>query len=451
MISFTCSCGRHSFTVPDEAIGTSLQCPACKRLVDVPTREELDAMDDDGLLRLAEDNPPPKPDSPSVLREMHRAYGKQKFDEFGNEIDLRNDFETILDSGTTEIPLSSKDALPPGRPHYDPLTGELVRPIDLKPRAPKKARPVAAAPATPSLIGAGATPANEALAKQRRTIAYARRETDEHPIPKLGQLPLKLFEPINLMVMFFILLIFVLTCAIFIPVAGGIFIAVPALFAGYAALLAHYSNSIHDLGPGDAEELPRPLRDLELLADIWWPFVRMQSSLFATYGLAIIWFANTKGAACFVGTGVLLTWSVLMFPALALICCASGHFANIRPDRLAATIYTLGPKYIYIVLLSAVAMFFAFLAPVLLATTFVASLTLPSSIGMGILALFTFGAILLSVYLCHLAAWSLGVTYRLKAQHFPWYFEQHERARTEHKRLAALAKQEAARNRRRFA
>jgi hypothetical protein len=48
-------------------------------------------------------------------------------------------------------------------------------------------------------------------------------------------------------------------------------------------------------------------------------------------------------------------WWIAIFPGLALVFCASGHVGNLRPDRLFGTIWALGPKYIVIVALGALA------------------------------------------------------------------------------------------------
>lgn len=445
MIVFPCPCSKHRFEMPDDEAGGLVQCPSCKRLNDVPTLSDLDALADDGTLKFADDDAPRRgQDDPRRLRELHRVYGSSRTDRDGNEIDLRQSQDDLRRVGATEMPLASgRDAVAPGAPKYDPITGELVRPLDVKPAAPRQVLPLGSGAATPF---AGA----HAASNRKRSIAYATREADKLSVPTLHTLPVRLFEPINLMVMGFVAVAMLLLGLISVPLIGGLFLVAPIVLGGWGLMLAHYCNCVHDLGPGMQDELPRPLRDLEFGADIWHPFTRMAFTLFVCFGPAVLILANTQGGVRFVGAGVAAFCGMLMFPALALIFCASGHAANLRPDRVFGTILTLGPLYLWIVVLGALAVFFGFGSVAILTQFVVTAMTNADFAVGGIWGGATVVSVAAAVYTGHLAAWSLGVLYRREAERFPWYFEEHERTRVEDKRLQALARIEAARARGRF-
>src|SRR4051812_34288589 len=94
MIEFPCRCGRYNFSVPTEMAGDSVQCPECRRLIDVPLMSDLAAMEDDGSLKLGA-----KVETPSeaeVVRKAMRAFTRERFDEHGNEIDMRATFDDVL-------------------------------------------------------------------------------------------------------------------------------------------------------------------------------------------------------------------------------------------------------------------------------------------------------------------------------------------------------------------
>ena len=135
MIRFACLC-KHRFELEDDAAGAMIQCPACGRLNDVPTLSDLPHLSEDGTYNVEVERPR---DNPYRLAELSLIYSKGTVDAEGDEIDLRNqpdDFQTVgADPDDQGIPLKD-DVDVAGRrvaPKYDPETGELIRPIDLKP------------------------------------------------------------------------------------------------------------------------------------------------------------------------------------------------------------------------------------------------------------------------------------------------------------------------------
>src|SRR3954463_193478 len=85
MIRFVCTCG-HRLEVDDEMAGSSIQCPACGLLTDVPTVSDLASFTDEGTYRIDADRP--RAANPDRLADLEIIYSKDKIDEHGNEIDL---------------------------------------------------------------------------------------------------------------------------------------------------------------------------------------------------------------------------------------------------------------------------------------------------------------------------------------------------------------------------
>ena len=150
MIEFPCRCG-HTFYCEDAMAGAAEQCPNCGRLNTVPTLSEAQTLADDGTYLLDEPAKRPQPATDRV-KELSHVFRKQRTDAQGYEIDLRGQPGEM----PTVDPLSSAAAIASGndyhrRPRYDPETGELVRHLDLHPD-PDRDLPKAAIPlARPAL------------------------------------------------------------------------------------------------------------------------------------------------------------------------------------------------------------------------------------------------------------------------------------------------------------
>src|SRR5688572_27378357 len=129
MIAFPCHCG-HKFAVGEDMAGGMIQCPHCGRLNDVPLLSDLGHIAEDGTYNL-ELRPEPE-DQTDALPELTRLYMKSRVDEHGNEIDLRQTMDDIYESGGDEIPLELAGEVRPGAPKYDPITGELIEPMEVK-------------------------------------------------------------------------------------------------------------------------------------------------------------------------------------------------------------------------------------------------------------------------------------------------------------------------------
>jgi hypothetical protein len=439
MISFPCPCKAHTFSVPDSEAGGLIQCPRCGRLNDIPTLDDLRSLNPDGTLKLGDAAKPAK----SALKDLQRTYDKSRTNEAGDEYDLRQSVDDLRKVGAKEKGIAGD--VKPEKPKYDPITGELVRPLDIKPEPNRPAGASGKTGGKGTVIGAvGTSAAADAMDRQRRKEDYDRASSELFPIPSLASLPFRLLEPINLLMMIFTAVALMAFSLFSMPVLAGLIFAIPVPIVVGGVLLAHYANCVEDLGPGEENDIPRFLRDAEFLADIWKPFVRMVFSLGVCFAPPIVFASRGDGFIQFVGTGVLAVLGAMMFPAVALVFCASQHVGNLRPDRLLGTIVVLGWQYVPTMILALLAVVLHVATMVILVAAS-ASLfgTNKSAIGQWWLA----AAITtpLAVYFGHLAAWWLGVTYRRHQGQFPWVFEMHERARAEHKRLKVLAEIEKSR------
>jgi DNA-directed RNA polymerase subunit RPC12/RpoP len=143
MIRFRCTC-KHPFETDDNMAGGLVQCPKCGRLNDIPTLSDLQFIAEDGTYKVGIEAVDAAAEA-RRLSELERAFSRTRVDEYGAEIDLRPTMEDIRNAGSDEIPLELKDEIRPGAPKYDPVTGELIRSMEI--RTPTAAE--AAVPAMP--------------------------------------------------------------------------------------------------------------------------------------------------------------------------------------------------------------------------------------------------------------------------------------------------------------
>ena len=314
MIDFKCRCG-YEFSVPQELSGSSLQCPQCQLLVDVPLLSDLEQINPDGTVKVED---LALKSEPERIRELQRIYRPSRRDADGNELDLRATDEEIQNAGVEEIPIGSRDGLIPAAPRYDPETGELIVPLDVKrdPQGPLPAIPVASA-----------------------TLNYARGLAP--PLPGFLQTISGFLSAGSLAVMFSILLLHLIVIAIWVPIGVGLFFAAIFLFFLYGVIFAHFAIVVEDTGPGEHDELPVPLRGLSFSEDIWHPSVNIYGALILSYGLLLL-------ALRMHNLPITLSMAIagtILFPAVFLICCTSGMLSDLRPDRLLGTLTCCGLQY----------------------------------------------------------------------------------------------------------
>lgn len=389
MIDFSCACG-YQFSVPGDMAGESLQCPECLRLVDVPTLSDLQGMEQDGTIKLAEK---PAEEKTAELNTDFLPRLKERVEEV-DEYDLRPTADDIIRAGVEAIPLKDEDEVRPATPKYDPETGELVRPLVVK-----KDVPVAeAAPVAP-------------------VINYAAVEYGGGVSP--WRVPLELLMPGNITVLVVLFVVHMLNQVVALMVAGGFILLLPAGAIVVFAIIAHYANIIDEVGRNERDELPTPLRGLSWSEDIWHPFVSFAMALTLCYGPAV-WAAKTS---LWAAGGVALLGSVA-FPAVFLTTAASGSTWNLSPDRLLGVIRICGWPYVFMVLLWLVAGVMYAVAS-LGVTAHAISLLLPSGMVPKAAIIAAYPMLLTAIYLMHLFAWYEGLLYRAHYAKFPWVLQRH--------------------------
>jgi hypothetical protein len=373
--------------------------------------QELGELSEDGAFRVGA---PPPGRSPEQLLEMRRAFSRRKVDDNGAEIDLRRDANQVAAAGTYE-PIDDFENFPTA-PRYDPETGELLRPLALRPDE-----------------GAAPHPSQIPLAQSH--LNYAPPELN--PSLSLFRPLRQLLTPVNLAAMFFVLLghVFLIFATL------SIYLVILALLGCGAALIGHYANVVEEVGIEERDELPRFLRQFSLADDIWHPFLRVLLAwtvCFALGWLAALVVAILRCPA----QEVYATWIVLesvglvLFPAVALITITSGSLANLRPDRILGTIAQIGPRYAFLVVLYPVAFgiyicgvgstlshamsVYAFIrSPVALAPS-------PPEAWFYSLA-GAYEMLIIGIFLMHYFAWLLGLAYRVGHGKFPWVYQRRQR------------------------
>jgi hypothetical protein len=394
------------FEAADDQAGTGFQCPKCGRLVDVPTLSELPSISQDGTYKLDHDPEARTPEEQlKQVAELQRVYTRNRTDEYGREIDLRPTLDDVKEAGTDEIPLELADEVRPAAPRYDPITGELIRPLEVKDDAPQTSG---------KGIWTGAPVPH-----------YA---SDERLPFQSWQIIPHLFHLQNVAVMFGVLLMHLLFHLMLFPLSMRFLILAPFMLVVVCAFFSHYANIIEAIGPDGADELPRPLRDLQLMEDLWGPFSRFMLALLIAYGVSITYiYLPEKAQIPFLMMAYLI--GSFAFPALLLTATTSGSVTNLRPDRVLGVIKAIGAKYILLVG-AWIVMSLAYLV------VFVGS-------GLSFLHIFdrdhlffydwylspliAYPALCGVIVLMHALMWYLGLQYRFHHAEFPWVLQSHVR------------------------
>ncbi|HSI33853.1 MAG: hypothetical protein ACAI43_11945 [Phycisphaerae bacterium] len=411
-LRFPCHCG-HRFALPADLAGDTIQCPACGILNDIPSLQDLRSYDADGTVLLRDD--------PSPRAEANRVADLAKTFSRRTDKDLRNTRADMAAVGAgplqdTDVP----DAIPlaPGgpsmpkpkrvAPKYDPETGELVRAIPVAP------------------LPAGTVPA-DAIPVAKRPIDYATVGTNA-PRFTLGRVMGELLMPVNMIVLLFTFLFyfsFLVVEGFFAPIiqyAGGHPRATNVLMAFF--LLAHYANTIDDIGRNDQDELPRPLRGVGFADDVWGSFVAFAIGLVLCFTPAVA--LNGFGDRTAWPVTILLAGlGLIAFPAVLVTAVTAGTMNNLRPDRLLKTARAMGRSYVTALILWGLALpMFAFslLDLFLLPEWFRAEHAWHINLNRLSIRLPVIG---ISIYFMHLACWHLALAYRRHHAAFGWVLQAH--------------------------
>jgi hypothetical protein len=400
MIRFPCHCG-HLFNLTEDQAGGMIQCPLCGRLNDIPTLSDLENLESDGSFKVQEQVLATDPDH---MPEVHRAFTRSHFDARGQEIDLRPSVDDILRAGTSETFELADDA-ESAKPKYDPFTGELVRPLDVKHEEQPREVPMAKA-----------------------AITYAAGAQRQHTTA--STILLELLAPMNAIVMVFVFLFYFTAglANLFMTWIANLFLAIPVMFINpiIAMIIAHYANIVDETGPEQKDELPRPLRNLSFHEDLWWPFRNFMGAVFLCYGPLIVLWMNREHIPLAEALAIMLMVSgTFFFPAVLLTTLSSGTVANLRPDRLLGVIRACGGAYLLLVLAwGAVWPIFMviFGGPYVLPSEYLQRPFEADAFGEPPVVLMM---TIVNLYLAHFFFWYLGLNYRRHHMSFPWVMQRH--------------------------
>jgi hypothetical protein len=403
MIAFACRC-KCRFELPDDQAGGVIQCTTCGRLNDVPTLDDLPHLDADGVFNVYVDRPA---DDPARLAELGILYAKGTRDAEGDEIDLRRGAVARRlpdDDDDNVIPLADEPPEERPRPKYDPETGELIRPIELR-EDPDHPKPGQAIPLAQAVIG------------------YAMPGTDFRRISPARVL-IELFAPANAMVMAFV----VLTCLLLVISSmivnfGFIFIAIAPIVLG-GALIAHFGITVEEIGPLEQDELPRLLRGLSWHEDLWGPFKKVVGSfVLAFWPVALV--ARAPQALAFILVWAAIAGGLFFLPALLLTWLTSGTWLNLRPDRVLGVIRAAGGHYVVAVVGGVISIVASCLGMILTSLSTWNAFANTSHGGFLARWFVAFPLLLIAVYAAHAWAWYLGLMYRAHHAQFPWILQRH--------------------------
>ncbi len=414
MIKFPCQCG-FEFEVPQEMAGNPLQCPRCMRLVDVPRLSDLEGLDRDGTILM---EPIPLEEEGRREAELKRAYMPRRHDEAGEEYDLRASFEQVVAAGADDIPLEMKDEVRPGTPKYDPVSGELIKVLTVRGDEAQTVIPLPAGPPT---------------------LHYQKHY--ESPKQAMWKAPILMFTPGSAAVLIFIYAAHLVSLAAWVPVGGGLVFAGFVILFVYMLMLAHLTNIVEEVGPGERDELPTPLRGVAWYEDVWLPYFRFTVAFALCYFPALMVFFSPEmwhkagPLATLAISFSLLGIGTFLFPVVLLTAATSGTYVNFRPDRLLGTIGAIGARYIPLVILWAAAAGIYMVAMVSSVMWFGSLMgflmrvrsPIPVGLSLGILAL--------GIYLLHIFCWLLGLCYRHYHANFPWAMQKHVSTRKIQRRI----------------
>lgn len=384
--------------------GTSIQCPICHMLADVPLLSDLGNLEDDGTLKLQ----PEAEDEADREAELKRAFIPRRQDDNGEDYDLRQTFEQVVDAGADHVPLEMKDELRPGAPKYDPVTGELIHPMAMKGDDHRMVLPIPPGP---------------------RTLQYQPVDPASATVFR-GSLG-ALLRPGNIVVLVFIFMLHLVVATEFLFILRGLAAVFIFLF-----IWPHLANVVEEVAIQESDEFPTPLRGLSFVDDLWNPLVHFLGAWFICYAVApaairlAAHFLAAQSAQTAPMAEVVVTLLSLLgsffFPAVFLTLCTSGCLWNLRPDRVFGVIGICGARYLAMVV-------FWMVSLATYATAMYAAdgatwsiWWVPRELDMFLkLKIVCIPLIFVAICLMHLFARELGMMYRANHEKFPWILQRH--------------------------
>jgi len=399
MIQFACrKCGE-MLEVPGDMAGSAVQCPKCGILNDAPAFSDLESLADDGTFKMGG----PVEADPELLAKLMHAFAKK--DREGNELDHRG---PVTEEGAYELMEEPPAEM---KPKYDPDTGELVRPMEVRQNT-------------------GPDPKDDSnIPMAKPALTYATGSTRRRT--GLLYILVDLFRPLNFFVVCFIFGVHVFVG--FLMFLSGLMrfpIGAPMFLIFIMALLAHWGNIVDETGREERNELPRPFRDLRFYEDFWEPFCAFFGALLICYGPGrLLLLVGHQSIATWATSGVLDLIGTFLFPAVFMTTCMSDAFSNLHPLRLLSVIRICGSGYAIAVLAWTLGAL-AYLWPVMI----ISLVWWPKWIQWvpwwwGISPVTLVPAILWGVFCMHWFSWTVGMLYGTHHERFPWLGHQHVRIR----------------------
>jgi hypothetical protein len=241
----------------------------------------------------------------------------------------------------------------------------------------------------------------------------------------LGFVFISLFQPVNLVVMGFILLMHLL-----LQISALVTLLFPFCFLAplvlFMALVGHYGNVLDEIGPSGRDELPTPLRNVSFGEDIWRPFTQIALAMFLAFLPALICRDVTMppGLAQLVMM-ICLAAGALAAPALVLTTVTSGTYLNLRPDRIVGVIATCAARYWLTCLTFAAAMVTYWLALGIMNAGVLAFFRSKGFSAAASISGTGYAVLAGAIYLMHGFCWQLGLIYRTYHERFPWVLQRH--------------------------
>jgi hypothetical protein len=398
-------------------------------LADVPTLSDLAHLNPDGTFAFDESA---SPVDTTTASDLHAIFTNKTVNSQGVVKDLRPKaphFETIGETDQQPIRVT---------PRYDPVTGELIRPLQFKDEKPAPVismgvliDPAKVLEENEIPLPVEAIPSHPAPPIPRaRQLGYAMGDTRKQVT--LTNLCIELLMPANTVVMFFVFVLYILgyysTCAL---ASYGVRLELntvwPFLIANLPMwmILSHLGSVIEDTGPDAIDELPRPLRDFSPGEDFFTPLFR---TLLA--GALCFWpmvlacvkvdWHNPAALPLVIVLGLVGSF---FFPAVFLTAVTGTTILNLRFDRLLSVIRLCGGNYFVSIVLfiTAIVPTVYYIAGGVLFHPPLAGFpfdTLGRTVPM-------LGIMMLAVYLIHFFAWHLGLLYRQHHDQFPWLAQRH--------------------------
>jgi len=359
----------------------------------------------------------------TTAADLYRVFSNKTTDSRGREKDLRHTSEQIAAIGTQE------QTAPRSPPRYDPVTGELIRPLQFKDEQPVPVLSIGVEADPSEVIPLPVIPIPVPIKAPIRSLAYA--VGDARKRVTLKTLALELLMPANTVVMFFVLLLYVLgyftTMGVATYTERFVMTVWPFLIVNLPMwlVLSHAGCVIEDTGPDAIDELPRPLRNFAFSEDILTPLFRMLLAILICFTPMVLLYRNLDPANPMT-LPIVLTFALVgafLFPAIALTTVTGTTILNLRPDRVGSVIKQCGiayPASVILFLLAAIPSTYYIAGELLFRLVFVGPFF--ERINSPVLML---PLMMVSVYLLHFFCWHLGMMYRANHDQFPWLAQRH--------------------------